>query len=155
MLVRLRNEEERDNWDLHGIHAFLQEGGIYTVIRNKLFTNEKILMMNGFESYPFRPPRVTFDGDDVLQLYVKLSSFENQSMCDDFRNMRKSENLVECLCCTSILCRDNWGVCDTISKIVTEFNMFCDMRKRTQVRFWSRRIASRYLVEDIPLFKYV
>ena len=57
----------------------------------------------------------------------------------------------KCLCCSSILCKNNWAVSKHIIDIKHEFQKIFDLRFRISQRFWAKRIASRLLVEDIPL----
>ena len=142
---RLTNESVRDSWRIHGIQYFDTENLIFIPIYDKFTGEDGYLSVKINECHPFRVPTVLFKGQDVLtyygQLTNKLSSFK------DFEKLTKQK----CLCCSSILCKNNWGVSRHIIDIKNEFQEIFDLRYRISQRFWAKRIASRLLVEDIPL----
>ncbi len=142
---RLANESLRDSWVDQGIQYFDTENLIFIPIYNKFTTEYEFLSVKINECHPFRVPTVLFNGEDVLtyygQLTNKLSSFK------DFEKITGRK----CLCCSSILCKNNWVVSKHILDIKNEFQEIFDLRYRISQRFWAKRIASRLLVEDIPL----
>ncbi len=90
-----------------------------------------------------------FNGQDVISYYSKLTSILSTNI--DFKNVTGKR----CLCCCSVVCGNNWAVTNRIMDIKNEFQEIYNLRFRIAQRYWSKRIASRYLVEDIPLDDYL
>ena len=142
---RLINESLKDNWIIHGIQYFETENLIFIPIYNKFTTECGYLSVKINECHPFRAPNAFFNGKDVITYYGELTN--KLSLFDDFKKVTDQK----CLCCSSILCKNNWGVSRHIIDIKNEFQKIFDLRFRISQRFWAKRIASRLLVEDIPL----
>jgi len=147
---RLVNEAIKDNWDDLGIHHHKEDEIIYVPVVN-IITPSNLLVLT-YKSYPFVSPKVKYKEKDLLIFYGDLSQARNRSIVLDMNKLMDGES---CMCCKSLLCRDNWNVQCSIKDIMNEFNNFCKIKWRCTARFWSRRIASRYLVEDIPLHEYL
>jgi|SaaInlV_100m_DNA_2_1039680.scaffolds.fasta_scaffold04889_4 hypothetical protein len=152
MSRRLANEAIRDNWEESGIMHFIGDKSIYIHV-DDIWTEEENLLTIVYEStYPFRPPSVTYEGKNILVFYRELSNCSNKKIRDDISKLLGGNG---CMCCSTLLCRNNWSVHNTIKNLLEEFEKFCQIKKRSVERFWSDRIASRLLVEDIPLREYL
>ena len=152
MSRRLANEAIRDNWEESGIMHFIGDKSIYIHV-DDIWTEEENLLTIVYEStYPFRPPSVTYEGKNILVFYRELSNCSNKKIRDDISKLLGDSG---CMCCSTLLCRNNWSVHNTIKNLLEEFEKFCQIKKRSVERFWSDRIASRLLVEDIPLREYL
>jgi hypothetical protein len=152
MSRRLANEAIRDNWDELGIEHFAEDNTIYIPVNEMWAQEENLLTINYCSTYPFRPPRIIYNGKDILVFYRKLSDGSSKKNRDD---ISKLLGVGGCMCCASLVCRNNWSVHNTIKNLLEEFEKFCQIKKRSVERFWSDRIASRLLVEDIPLREYL
>ena len=152
MSRRLANEAIRDNWDELGIEHFAEDNTIYIPV-NEMWTQEENLLTIVYKStYPFRPPTITYNGKDILVFYRELSDCSSKKIKDDLSKLLGTES---CMCCASLLCGNNWSVHNTIKNLLEEFEKFRNIKKRSVERFWSYKIASRFLVEDIPLYEYL
>ena len=52
------------------------------------------------------------------------------------------------MCCSTILCKNNWGPHYTIKDILEEFTSYINLKQRVLERFWLRTIMKK---NDIPL----
>ena len=152
MSRRLANEAIRDNWEELGMVHFIEDKTIYIPVDDMWTEEENLLTVNYCSTYPFRPPRITYNGKDILVFYRELSYGSSKKIRDDLSKLLDSWG---CMCCASLLCGNNWSVHNTIKNLLEEFEKFRQIKKRSVERFWSDRIASRFLVEDIPLREYL
>ena len=152
MSRRLANEAIRDNWEELGMAHFIEDKSIYIPVDDIWTEEENLLTVNYCSTYPFRPPRIIYNGKDILLFYRKLSDGSSKKIRDD---LSKLLGVGGCMCCASLVCGNNWSVNNTIKNLLEEFEKFCNIKKRSVERFWSDRIASRFLVEDIPLREYL
>jgi len=152
MSRRLANEAIRDDWRALGMEHFIEDKSIYIPVEDIWTKKENLLTIVYDPTYPFKPPSATYNGENILILYRKLSTGSNKKIIDHISNLMDG---VACMCCGSLLCKNNWSINNTIKNLLEEFEKFCNIKKRGVERFWSDRIASRYLVEDIPLHEYL
>uniref|UniRef100_A0A6C0ENV1 RWD domain-containing protein n=1 Tax=viral metagenome TaxID=1070528 RepID=A0A6C0ENV1_9ZZZZ len=150
MSRRLANEAIRDNWEELEIHHFIEEKTIYIQVED-----ENLLTIDYKSTYPFRPPSVTYNCENILIFYRELSDCPTIKIRDDISKLLGDNGCNGCMCCSTLLCGYNWSIHNTIKNILEEFDKFCNIKKRSVERFWSDRIASRFLVEDIPLREYL
>ena len=146
---RLLHEKNKDSWEFHGIEYFEDDNIIYIPIHDKFIDDVTLLVVKIKNCYPFRSPEVIFNGQDVISYYSKLTSILSTNI--DFKKVTGKR----CLCCCSVVCGNNWSVTNRIMDIKNEFQEIYNLRLRIAQRYWSKRIASRYLVEDIPLDDYL
>ena len=151
MSRRITNESIRDNWEELGIGHFPDDKTIYIPVADMWTEKENLLIVNYSRCYPFKPPCVTYNGQNILTFYGKLSDSSSTKTRDDILKLLCEE----CMCCSSLVCRNNWNVTNSIMEVLVEFDNFCKIKMRSVERFWSDRIASRFLVEDIPLHEYL
>jgi len=152
MSRRLVNESIRDEWGDLGIVHDIEDNTIYIPVNDMYTQEENILTVICSPTYPFRSPSITYNGDDIMLFYRDLSQTLNQTMYNDLFKLLSGKC---CMCCESLLCGNNWNVQTTIKNILEEFEKFVKIKQRCNERFWSRRISSRHLVEDIPLCDYL
>jgi len=147
---RLFNESIKHDWAALGIEHHTENETIYIPVVD--MNNQGNILVLTYKSYPFVSPKVQYNGADLLIFYKDLFQTRNRQQNIDMNKLMDGKG---CMCCSSLLCRDNWHVQCSIKDIMDEFNNFCKIKKRCDARFWSRRIASRSLVEDIPLHDYL
>ena len=152
MSRRLANEAIRDNWDELGIEHFVEDNTIYIPVNDMWTQEENLLTVTYKSTYPFRPPCITYNGKDILVFYRELSYGSSKKIRDDILKLLGQES---CMCCASLLCGNNWSVHNTIKNLLEEFEKFRNIKKRSVERFWSYKITSTFLVEDIPLYEYL
>lgn len=145
MLRRLTNEQTVDKWPLNW-HFYKKDHIIIIVLE------ENIITIKNLESYPFRPPQVTYNGEDIKSYYAKLfNSNTSKSYNDDLIKLSG----ISCWCCETILCKNKWRCQSRIKDIVDEFNSFHICKKRADERSWGRFISRNLLVEDIPIYEFL
>lgn len=71
--------------------------------------------------YPFHPP----------QVFIKNIDYKRSLQCQSKKitHHLKRRN-IQCLCCSTILCDDNWSPTFTIIKIIYEINKTKNIKKR-------------------------
>lgn len=73
------------------------------------------------KNYPFHPP----------QVFIQNKDYKYSLQCNSKRisNKLKQQN-TDCLCCSTILCDNNWSPAFTIINIMNEINKTKGIRKR-------------------------
>ena len=99
-----------------------------------LFTNE----------YPFCPPKVVVNGYNYMNL-LKISSPWKREML-----LGK-----KCLCCSTLLCRNNWYPAANVVTILTEVISNLKLKLRFNEIEHVKKIKYKYLISDIPLEEYL
>jgi len=66
------------------------------------------------KDYPFKPPKIKINDHD----YMSLLKITNR----DKLNVLKSLTNKSCLCCSTIICNDNWSPAITCCIIISEIN---------------------------------
>ena len=151
MSRRLIKEAERDEWEAEGIQHFSNEKTIYIPMDDMNSNEGDLLIVKYKDGYPFRGPTVWYKQENLLVFYKKLSEICDREIYDDFRKLHGDG----CMCCSSLLCGNNWSVHNHITDIKREFEKYCHIKKRSIERFWCRKITERYLIEHLPIFEYL
>lgn len=98
-------------------------------------------------SYPFHPPKLILNHKSYFH-YLKIVNPYFQKELHAY----KSKN---CLCCSSILCNDNWSAFMSLKTIVEEVNEFTDIcRQITHVAIVNA-IKRKYLLTDINILEWL
>jgi ubiquitin-protein ligase len=63
-------------------------------------------------TYPFQPPKVKLNEDDYINL-LKINSYNKSKIIQKLTSKC-------CLCCNTIICKDNWSPALTFIDIITE-----------------------------------
>ena len=94
------------------------------------------LLFSFDSNYPFRPPKVRYYNTNILELYRVGSLF--------FDDLKKLNN-IGCLCCSSILCKDNWTPTNNIDDITDEFLKVMSWKAQVVERFMCKKIQEKIL----------
>ena len=142
---RLLREAERDQWDQQNIQYFMNDNTIFILVFDKINKDNHILTVKIQESHPFKSPDVFINGKNLIDYYGELNNA--------LSNYKDFEKIIgkTCLCCSSIICGNNWTLNNHIIEIKNEVEEILNLRFRFVQKFWARSIASRYLIIDIPL----
>jgi len=89
-----------------------------------------VLTLHG---YPWKVPRVRYFSHEAAAIYGCGSN----ELTDEIHKMTGG---VMCLCCSSILCPNNWRATHTIKEIVDEFIKIVSLKVRAQERIFCNRI---------------
>ena len=84
----------------------------------KIVRTESKIMYGSYEiilpqSYPFSPPKIKRDNEDIYNKLCKLF-YKYKPFIDDYKVP------VECICCTTLCCR--WSPCNKIIDVMNEVN---------------------------------
>ena len=136
---RLRNELRRFGTDL--LYEVSGENEVTTL--NKFNQIVKIIYPN---EYPFKQPNVYINNKEYLSILC------NPTFSTD--NIIKLAN-VNCLCCISILCGNNWNAGINILDILNEIDKFYTLKKRYVERIYATKIKDKYLYPDSNIIEYL
>ena len=149
-MIPRRIKHEMKSWP-DGWQVFPNDELVFIIIDD--LDVESIVLTIDFKkapSYPFRPPHVLCNNEDLISLYAKMFSIDNE-LQNDMINLSKKQ----CWCCDTLLCKNNWSVGNKITDIVDEFKFLYKIKKRAIERKWAKIISRECLIEDIPIFSFL
>lgn len=97
--------------------------------------------------FPFRPPKNA--------MVNNKNYFSVLQLIKPYKKLLKELDGRECLCCSSILCENNWGPARRLWELVDEGDEIINIKKKIFYVFYARYIASNFLTHDIPLEQYL
>ena len=149
---RIINERTRDIWGTN-VYYDSDECKIYAFFEDNILSQNYLLMLNISKRYPFRPPDTTVNNKNIFDFYASLFSSNSST----FIKQQQQELFTgKCLCCASILCKNNWGPNMTIKSILDEFVEYICLKKRILERFWLRSILRiNNIPIEIPILDYL
>ena len=159
---RVKNEKKQaidgNNWiipDVGNFKLFLYVPvQLYKSLHTLATVQQPVLFFNFPIEYPMKPPVVTYHGTNIQEIFRTKSIFQN--------DMSKISN-VQCLCCSSIMCRNRWTIACGIRQIVDEFIKVTTWKARVVERLFCKKVQqllvksnNSYLsVADYPIFEYL
>lgn len=99
------------------------------------------------DCYPFVPPKVFINKKHILH-YYKITNIY-------FNTLLKKYTGMDCFCCQTILCYDNWNPTCSFIRILDEFNEYMDMRRQIIIRIFVDVIKNKYLTYDINIIEWL
>ena len=149
---RLKNEIDRmyANYDQIDVEETEKGGAKITVykIEKGITENEDKLQTYSFvitRDYPFRPPVIFFQNRPYLD-FLK-SRYISKPGSDIFKRITG----LNCFCCSSVNCSDNWSPGLTLEKIIAEVQSIKKMKRDIVNKILADKIKARYLIDDIDL----
>jgi ubiquitin-protein ligase len=101
------------------------------------------------DEYPFSPPKCYIKIKNIfINIFVLLKS--GTIFNDDMFQVTGKK----CLCCSTILCQDNWTPTLRITDIVQEVKYMINFKIRLYKRYLCRKIQEKYLV-NLPIHTYL
>lgn len=97
------------------------------------------IILNFSDMYPFKPPSITINGHNYMRLLQITEQWKLK-----YINTR-------CLCCSSLLCIDNWSPHKNISDILTEVSNNLNLKLKFNEIRHVKKIKYKYLNQDIPI----
>ena len=97
------------------------------------------VILNFSDMYPFKPPSITINGHNYMRLLQIAEQWKLK-----YINTR-------CLCCSSLLCIDNWSPNKNISDILTEVCNNLNLKLKFNEIRHVKKIKYKYLNQDIPI----
>jgi ubiquitin-protein ligase len=98
-------------------------------------------------SYPFKPPKV-YINDNPINFYHRITN-------TDFQNSLLKYTKIECFCCESILCSNNWIPNFTMKDIFEDINKCRDATHQVVVRIIVSIIEKKYLYSDANIISWL
>ena len=114
-----------------------------------IFSNHKGLFIEigiGTSRYPFSSPeKVEINGIEYLSL-LRIDNRELSKLgIDD----------TKCLCCASLLCKNNWGPRIPITDLLDEIQHNLYIKKAVTNNIICNVIKRKYLIDDIPIMDFL
>ena len=98
-------------------------------------------------NYPFSPPKkILINGKNY---------FEYLRPYDDSYKILEHFIGTNCLCCSTLMCKNNWGPQKTLKDLLQEIIDNFNLKQRVIEYIHARKIRSKFLVDDIPIFDYI
>ena len=112
-----------------------------------ILENDNIQIKMEYTSiYPFKPPRnICINDHDYISLLK----------CRDIDLKKIGINVKKCLCCCSLTCGNNWNPSMNIENILNEIEDNLAIKKGIMYSIYCDVIKRKYLLDDIPLIKYL
>ena len=96
------------------------------------------------EDYPFKCPEIIVNGAPK-ELFMKL-------YLDTHVKFLKEWKGIECFCCQSIFCSENWGPIISFKQIIKEIENIIQIKGGLVMLILIEKIKKQYLISDINLF---
>ena len=118
----------------------------YNVIIKNLIdkTNYEFKMSS---HHPFKPPK--------LFINSKLVNFHHKIISEQFRNSLVKYTGIECFCCETILCSNNWSPQFTLKNIIHDIDKYRNARHQVVVRIIVDVIKRKYLIDDVNIIEWL
>ena len=98
-------------------------------------------------SYPFKPPKIYYNGKSYLDL-LRITD-------NDERKIVRKYKKKDCLCCDSYDCPDNWSPSINLTSIVDEIKNIVQFKKTIVRILLADKIKEKYLIDDIDINSYL
>lgn len=105
--------------------------------------NEDTYMFNIPSNYPFSPPKLTMNGLNIKEFFDLKTK--------RFKNLIKYVGEIECMCCNTYLCPNNWNPALTFDKIINQINHYKNIKYLIMIKLMADQIKLQYLNSDIDL----
>ena len=115
------------------------------------------------ELYPFKVPEVKYFDKDIRDIYKVHLQKELQELLEKNRVciLCKKNNCqgCYCMCCSTIICSNNWNPHMKLIDIINEFERFIDIKCRLIERIHCKKVQDKYLpqisLEYLPIYNYL
>jgi hypothetical protein len=94
-------------------------------------------------NYPFTAPKVYVNGQPHNEFF-RLPSAR-------FTNILQYVSGIDCFCCNSLLCKNNWAPAVTLEKVINQFEEYKTIKLYIQQKILADQIKRKFLVKDIDL----
>lgn len=94
-------------------------------------------------NYPFRPPKIKIN----FTPYYEFLKIVFLPFSENLRKIHK----INCLCCATITCGDQWSPAFTTNTIINEIRRFKSYKRDLINKMFADKIKFKYLIDDIDL----
>lgn len=98
-------------------------------------------------NYPFKHPKLYIDN--------KYINFKHNTMNSEFCKKLKQYTGIQCFCCETILCSNNWSPGFTMISVLEEIDKYREARHQIAVRIIIDVIKRKYLIDDINIIEWL
>ena len=97
--------------------------------------------------YPFNPPKLFRNSGKY--------GTGSHSLNKDFKEKLKLYSGIECFCCDSVLCKNNWSPRNTMKDIIEESERYKEACRKVVYSVIIDVIKRKYLNADINIFQWI
>ena len=124
------------------------DNSFYFLIKGDLYFKDIIVDLNFEEScYPFRPPKKI-----MVNYYDYFEMLRPSSLIQD---VLKKLAGIRCLCCSTLLCPNNWNVMKNITNIFQEIKGNLILKRRAIEYILTKKIIDQKFGFYIPILEYI
>lgn len=98
-------------------------------------------------SYPFRPPKLFLN----YKPYMSFLRFKD----NNYQALLYKYKKINCFCCDTMMCADNWSVHFGINNIINEVNTYKSFCREISHRIIIDVIKRKYLISDVNLVEWL
>lgn len=118
----------------------------YNIIIKNLF-DKKNCEFKMYSNHPFKPPKLVIDN--------RLISFHHKAASKKFSNDLTKHTGIQCFCCETILCSNNWSPQFTLKDVIYDIYKYRDARHQVVIRTIVDVVKRKYLVDDINIIEWL
>jgi hypothetical protein len=116
---------------------------VYELIDKKKVCYKFVIGRN----YPFIAPTVFLNNKTYRSFLFSKTKYEDI-------NFKKLSG-IDCLCCASLTCTDNWSPRETLNNIIDEIKYYKKIKKDIVFKIITDIIKRKHLIEDIDLCSWL
>ena len=119
---------------------------LYDILFTNLIDNKKYKFVIS-HNHPFSTPKLFINNKPYMMGHMNLSP--------QYRNQLKKYTGIECFCCESMLCENNWCPLRTFKHILNQIDHFRNLAHQITLRIFVAVITRKYLIDDINLTEWL
>jgi|APCry1669192522_1035417.scaffolds.fasta_scaffold00042_29 ubiquitin-protein ligase len=139
---RILNDINMIDTNLYSISVDVDHNNLTLIIFTHKINKQKYSIILNI-NYPFQPPIVKIN-DRLYKDFLIIHSIPTLNQLSLHYN-------IDCLCCRSITCLNNWTPIMGINHIISEIETYKNYRINIIYRLLSSKIKNKYLINDINL----
>lgn len=121
----------------------------FLILPRSMYINDEILVTINFNdsNYPFGPPKkILVNGINYRTILAPNNII--QEFLNKFTDIR-------CLCCSTLMCKNNWSPRKTIKDILEEIVKNLSIRRRTVEYIFAKKITQKYFGFYLPIEEFI
>jgi len=145
LTLELREIIKYFNINEYSIDIIINNTKSYNIIIYN-YNNDKTydFLMN---DYPFYPPKLKINGKDE-NYYLQIKNKEFRYALFKYKN-------IDCFCCHSLTCINNWIPTKKMIDIIKQFEEFEEITKELNRKLITEKIVNKYLNSNINIIEWL
>ena len=123
-------------------NIIIQHNGLHTT-RVSFKKLKKEYMFEIEPNYPFTSPKAYINGQPHNEFFRQPSA--------RFTNILRYVSGLDCFCCDSLLCKNNWRPVMTLDKVINQLEEYKTIKYNIVLKLLADKIKEKYLNKDINL----